>query len=126
MNALGDLDSLCSLGPNSLISGIVVGSNEGHGPTYFSLPVTLHSGLWRVISLVSLPGLRPCFPYCKTVVLPLECAVKSLGSPVKTQIPGHWCILTVRLEEGPRSLHFHQILTQGLELWDVLKDSSLR
>lgn len=62
MNAQGDLDSLYSLGPNVLISEAGVGPDEGQGLFHFSLPVTVrqpsHTCLWRVISLVSLPGPR--------------------------------------------------------------------
>lgn len=52
-------------------------------------PPTLAFGdLLSPLFLFLVPDM-PCLPNCKTVVLPLECVVKSLGPPVNTQTPGH-------------------------------------
>lgn len=127
MDSLGDLDSLCSLGPNFLISGAGVGPDEGQGPsTSPSLcpsgegrsPTLAFGELLSPLFLFLVPG-RSCLPNVTTVVLPLECVgpglkCRSLGSGRDSGC--------VPLGAGPQESAFPPSSTDtGSETWLVSK-----
>lgn len=81
---MDDLDSLSSLGPSFLISGIEVGPDGRPRPPLLTpwdwqavLPLAF-ADLLSPLFLFLVPDM-PCLPNCKMAVLPLECAVRSWG-----------------------------------------------
>lgn len=83
-------------------------------------PPTLAFGdLLSPLFLFLVPDM-PCLPNCTTVVLPLECVVKSLGPQLTHRSLGTGGDAGQEPQEFPSG-----ILTQGPELWDGFENSHL-